>query len=301
MKEEYIREQAFKLGFSAIGFARAEPSRSSEAFNEWLANGYAADMQYLRRHAHLRSDPHHLAPQAKTVVVTGARYRSDESDCPISNYARGQDYHIVLKSKLSQLAAAIGNECGKESIGGVCIDSAPLPEREWAVRAGIGWIGKQGSVVNPDIGCCFFIGELLVNFEIEPSPEVPCQCRDCDLCVKACPTGAIMPGNLIDTRKCLAYLTIEHKGEINPAVAARLGGSVYGCDRCTRVCPWNRRNKTAVMPEFDVPPSAVPSLKELSRMDHPGFKKMFGGTPVERIGFERFQRNVRTALSNQNQ
>lgn len=300
--EDFIREQAHELGFGAVGFARAAPSRSAEVFQKWLEKKHCADMHYLKRHAALRSDPRNLEPLAKSMIVVGARYPSEQINCAISNYARGADYHHVLKLKLAELSETLAKKCGGEktsNIGRICVDSDPLSEREWAVRAGIGWIGKQGSVVNPEMGCCFFLGELLVNIEIEPSREIPPQCGDCDLCLKACPTGAIKPGNLMDARRCISYLTIEQKGKINPEIASCFGCSVFGCDRCTSVCPWNQRGKTPIMPEFDVSPCAALSLENLSALDKIGFQKMFRNTPVERIGFERVARNVKIALANQ--
>ena len=315
--EQYIRERVFGLGFGAVGFARVEPSRSVEVFQQWLDKGYCAEMHYLKRHAALRSDPRNLAPQAtlvpqadpparrtlawqaKSIIVVAAKYPSEASNCPVSNYARGSDYHDVLRAKLEQLSAALDEKTGRSCGGRICVDSAPLPEREWAVRAGIGWIGRQGSVVNPELGCCFFIGELLVNIDLEPSAPMANQCQDCRLCVDACPTAAIMADNLIDARRCISYLTVEHKGEINPEIASCFGGSVFGCDRCTSVCPLNRPYKTPIMPEFDVSLATVLSLEVLGRLDRQGFKKMFAKTSVNRIGFERFQRNVKTVLENQ--
>lgn len=297
--EQYIREYAFKLGFGAIGFARPGPSQSSVIFQQWLAKDYCAEMHYLKRQAALRSDPRNLSPPARSIIVVAARYPPEEHNCPISNYARGSDYHDVLRSKLKQLSAALDKKTGRSCAGRICVDSAPLPEREWAVRAGIGWIGRQGSVVSPELGCCFFLGELLVNIELAPDSELPPQCADCRLCEQACPTGAIMPGKQIDARRCISYLTIEHKGEINPEITACFGSSVFGCDRCTAVCPWNRRSESPVMAEFDVSAAAAPSLATLSKLDQKGFKQYFNSTPVDRIGFERFKRNVNIASVNQ--
>ena len=297
--EDFIRERARALGFGAIGFACVAPSRSAQAFQEWLDKKYCADMHYLQRHAALRSDPRKLAPQARTVIVVGARYPFKQTGSAISNFARGTDYHSVLRSKLTQLAESIAGECGDENIGPICVDSDPLSEREWAVRAGIGWIGRQGSVVSPEMGCCFFLGELLVNIELEPGRELSPQCGDCDLCMKVCPAGAIMSGNVVDARRCVSYLTIEHKGSINPELAFCFSGSIFGCDRCTSVCPWNQRGKAKIMPEFYVSPDASFSLEKLSALDIIGYKKKFRKTPVERIGFERFSRNIKIVLANQ--
>lgn len=296
--EQYIREQTIRLGFGAVGFARVDLSKSFSAFQQWFSKGYGADMHYLQRHATLRSDPRNLAPNAKSMIVVAAPYPSEQAVCAISNFARGADYHFVLKNKLDKLAKDIAGQCGASVLGRICVDSAPIAEREWAVRSGIGWIGRQGSVVNPEMGCCFFLGELFVNIELEPSKEILPQCGDCDLCLKACPTKAILPDNLIDARRCISCLTIEHKGEINPDIASCFGNSIFGCDRCTSVCPWNLRGKIPVMPEFDVLPSTVLPLEKLSALDNIGFKNMFRKTPVERIGFERFSRNVRIALLN---
>lgn len=297
--EQFIRERARELGFGAVGFAEIGPSRSTEAFRKWLINKYCAGMHFLERHAALRSDPRKLAPAARSMVVTGARYPFELSNCAISNFARGTDYHLVLRSKLEQLAGHIAGKCGLENIGPICVDSNPLPEREWAVRAGIGWIGKQGSVVNPEMGCCFFIGTLMLNIELEQSPEVPGRCGDCDLCLKACPAGAILPENQLDARRCVSYMTIEHRGEINPEISASFGNSVFGCDRCTSICPWNRRGKAPFMPEFDIIPAAAFSLENLSLMDKVGFQNMFRNSAVKRVGFERFSRNIKIALDNQ--
>lgn len=304
--EQYIREYALKLGFGAVGFARLGPSRSSAIFQQWLAEGYGAGMHYLKRHDALRSDPRNLAcraesvaPPARTIIVVGARYPAEENNCSISNYARSSDYHDVLRAKLNQLSAALDEKTGRSCGGRICVDSAPLPEREWAARSGIGWIGRQGSVVSPELGCCFFLGELLVDIELEPSAPLANQCRDCRRCVAACPTRAIMADNLIDARRCISYLTVEHKGGIDPALAPLLGNSVFGCDRCTSICPWNRRAKAPIMKEFNVSSSTISSLEELLGLDQEGFRKMFQGTPVERIGLERFLRNVKTVLANQ--
>lgn len=299
MNEEYIREKAHELGFGAIGFARLGLSRSSVVFQEWLAGGYCAEMHYLKRHAAMRSDPRNLSPSARSIIVVAAKYPSEAGNCPISNYARGSDYHDVLRAKLEQLSATLDEKAGRSCGGRICVDSSPLSEREWAVRAGIGWIGKQGSVVNPELGCCFFLGELLVNIELKPSKAVQPQCGNCRLCVDECPTGAILPGNLINARRCIAYLTIEHKGVINPEIVSCFGSSVIGCDRCTSVCPFNRRSRTPVMAEFDAPSANVPALEDLARMKEKDFKKHFAGTPVAYVGWERFQRNLKIVLKNQ--
>lgn len=296
--KDFIREQALSLGFGAIGFARAERCRTQPVYEDWLKKEYCAGMDYLKRHSQLRSDPRLLDECAKSIVVVGAGYPSDECSCPISNHARAADYHRVLKAKLSGLASLIDKEYGRGSSGRICVDSAPLAERELAVRAGIGWIGRQGSVVSPDMGCCFFLGELMLSVELQPDTPIRPQCGECRLCLDACPSGAIMPGSLVDARRCISYLTIEHKGAIDPDMARSMDNSVFGCDRCTSVCPWNRSAKVKIMPEFNLASSAVPSLDDMAKLDEKGFITSFKNTPVYRIGLDRFLRNVKIALAN---
>lgn len=296
--KQFIREQTIKLGFGAVGFAAAGPSKSFAAFQQWLAKGYGAEMHYLARHSVLRADPRNLAPAAKTIIVAAARYPSENNDCLISNYARGADYHDVLRSKLEQLANAINEKRGSSVSARICVDTAPLLEREWAVRAGIGWIGKQGSIVNPEMGTCFFLGELLVDIELEPDAPPANQCGACRLCVEACPTKTIMPDNRIDARRCVSYLTIEHKKDFSAETAALVNCSVFGCDRCTVVCPWNRHSKAPVMEEFYFSTLSMPTLEECRTLDQKGFKKKFGNTPVAHIGLEQFKRNINVVMAN---
>ena len=296
--EQYIRARALDLGFGAIGFARVDSSKSFHAFQEWLSRGYGAEMHYLERHAALRMDPRNLLPSAKTIVVVGARYPSAKSEDNISSHAFCRDYHDVLRDKLALLASTLEKQHGAPIESRICVDTAPLAEREWAVRAGIGWIGKQGSVVSPNLGACFFLGELLVDIELEPSAPIANLCGDCNLCGEACPNKAVLSGSQIDARRCISYLTIEHKKNFSPETSMLINGSVFGCDRCTAVCPLNRRACAPVMKEFDSPEKSMPELAECLALDRCGFKKYFGRTPVERIGLERFRRNVNVVIAN---
>lgn len=296
--EQYIRERALDLGFGAVGFARVDASQSFPVFQQWVAKGYCAEMHYLVHHAALRADPRTLAPDARTIIVVAARYPFEDENCLVSNYARGADYHDVIRAKLQQLAAALEEKHGAAISSRICVDTAPLLEREWAVRAGIGWIGKQGSVVSPDLGTCFFLGELLVNIALEPSVPQTERCGECRLCVAACPAKAILPGNQLDARRCVSYLTIEHKKDLNREMAALMRYSVFGCDKCTVVCPWNRKGRATVMSEFNVPAAKLPSLEECLALDQKRFKKHFGGTPIAYIGLERLKRNVSIVMIN---
>ena len=291
-----IREESARLGFAAVGFAVVGPCQTYERFNTWLSRGYAASMTYLARHAALRSDPRQIMPEARAIIVVAARYPADPTISPFSNYARGRDYHAILRGKLKQLARSLEAQSSVPLHSRICVDSAPVLEREWAVRAGLGWIGKQGSLVNPEWGCTLFLGELLVNLELAPSKPKPGKCGTCRRCVEACPTGAIQPGGLVDARRCIAYLTIEHKGAIPEDLRPRMGSSLFGCDRCTAVCPYNRAGVDAILPEFNPVGIPMPTAEQCLALSEAEFQQRFRGTAVYRSGLARLKRNAAAAL-----
>lgn len=292
--EERIVETGRSLGFVAVGFAAAGISRSNRAFSDWLVAGNHAGMEYLRRQADLRADPRQVSLGCRTVIVAAARYPVNPSPgAGFSFYARGADYHEAIRSRLVALAQAVRRETGARRMK-ICVDAAPLFEREWAVRAGVGWLGRQGQVVHPRYGCCLFLGEVLADTDLAPSPPQKNRCGRCRRCVEACPTGALGEDGRVDCRKCLSYLTIEQKGEIPPDMRPRMGETVFGCDFCTAVCPWNRFGAEAVLPDLN--PRPVPSAEELLRMDEPEFLRRFAGTTVLRTGLERLRRNAAAVL-----
>ncbi|MFH1968949.1 MAG: tRNA epoxyqueuosine(34) reductase QueG [Verrucomicrobiota bacterium] len=291
-----IREEAARLGFSAVGFAMVGPCQTFARFQNWLNRGYAAGMDYLARHAELRLNPMLVAPEAKSVIVVAARYPATAQIQPFSNYARGRDYHNILRGKLKQLARSLEARSRVPLRSRICVDSAPVLEREWAVRAGLGWIGKQGSLVNPEWGCTLFLGELLVNLELAPSKPKPSKCGTCRRCVEACPTGAIQPDGLIDARRCIAYLTIEHKGKIPEDLRPFMGSSLFGCDRCTAVCPYNPAGDIAILPEFSSDDATMPTAEQCLVLSEADFKQRFHGTVVCRSGLARLKRNAAAAL-----
>jgi len=294
--EEDIIGKAQELGFAAAGIAVAAPSETMRVYRKWIAEGYAADMDYLKCHTALRSDPRKLAPGAKSVIATAARYpASGEPGAGFSTYARGQDYHVVLRQKLRQLADYIKGRA-KISTARICVDSAPILEREWAVRAGIGWRGKQGQIVNPKLGCCLLLGELLVGIELRSSARLPNRCGTCRRCLDACPTGAVKEDGLLDPRECISYLTIEHKGSIPADIRPRLGEALFGCDMCTTVCPWNRFGNDLVMPELSERP--MPGAAECINLTEQEFGKRFKDSVVLRTGPLRLSRNAAIALGN---
>ena len=295
-----IREECARLGFCAVGFAAVGPSRTCARFNTWLSRGYAGGMTYLSRHSDLRADLRRILPEARSIIVVAARYPAGPSHAPFSNYARGRDYHVVLRGKLKQLARRLEAQGRVPLRARICVDSVPVLEREWAVRAGLGWIGRQGSLVNPEWGCTLFLGELLVDLELEPSLPLRNKCGTCRRCLEACPTGAIQPGGFVDARRCIAYLTIEHEGAIPEDLRPLMGASLFGCDRCTGACPYNRAGVAAVPPEFNPADAPLPAAEQCLALGEADFQKRFRGTAVYRSGLARLQRNAKVALANRN-
>ena len=304
-----ILAEACRLGFAAAGIAAAGPAQSIGVFDAWLASGRAAGMDYLARHREVRADPHALLPSVRSVVVVAARYpsgpngaggacdtetRENESRGGFSFYARGRDYHRVIRAKLEDLVAFISRAVPIRHR--ICVDSAPILEREWAARAGVGWIGRQGQVVNAECGGCLFLGEVLVDVELPPTPPTANQCGTCRQCVEACPTGALGEGGHVDARRCISYLTVEHRGPIPPELSGQLGESLFGCDRCTAVCPFNRQGEDRVMPELAAQP--MPDAEAILAMTPAEFDLRFNATAVHRLGLERLQRNARLVLAN---
>jgi epoxyqueuosine reductase len=290
-----VVQRALDLGFAAAGVATAGPAETMDRFRSWLASGSAAGMSYLARHDALRADPRTLAPGSRSVIAVAARYPAnpDPSDGGFSSLAWGEDYHNVLRRRLRELAEWMGRQ-DQLGTARVCVDSAPLLEREWALRAGIGWRGRQGQVVCPTAGCCVVLGFILVDIELDPTPSVPDRCGDCRLCVEACPTGALQPDGTVDARRCISYWTIEHRGPLPAGIAPLLGGSLFGCDRCTAVCPWNRRGEDLVLPEFRAT-APRPDVNACAGIAEQEFERIFNGTAVRRIGAEGLLRNAAAA------
>jgi epoxyqueuosine reductase len=302
---ESIKKKALDLGFDLCGIA---PSRNlgerENILREWCAAGMNSDMSYLAKNIEKRVSPGLLFQGTKSVVVTGLNYYTDnlqDGDCVpvISRYALGSDYHNVISKKLDLLLEFIRSQSpGAE--GRVYIDSEALLEKAWAVEAGLGWQGRHSIVINERIGSFFFIGIILLNIELDyDRPIIGSRCGTCRLCIEMCPTRAINENGTIDTRKCIANLTIENRGPIPEDLVPKLGRRVYGCDLCQEVCPWNNRAKSNSTPEFMI----KPDLKRLSRDQWLGltaewFDKLFGDTPVARRKYEPFMRTVRIVTDN---
>ena len=254
---EQIKQKALELGFHRAGIARAEAlANEGSQFLEWLNRGYHGNMSWLEREPEKRADPRLIFPEARSVLCVAMNYYTPsehEGDAwkgKISRYAWGDDYHDVVKEKLRMLldwiVAAVPDASGK-----VCVDTAPVMEKSWAERAGIGWIGKNSNVITHDHGSWVFLGEILLNLDLEPDQPATEHCGSCTACLDACPTSAIVEPFVVDSNRCISYATIELRDEVLPETVSRhLNGWIYGCDICQDVCPWNRFEKPTNEPRF---------------------------------------------------
>jgi epoxyqueuosine reductase len=306
--EEEIRARAFKLGFDVCRFARADVApEQGERLHAWLRDGAHGDMDWMRETAERRAAPRALWPEAASLVVLGLNYGPDGDPlasltkpacATISVYARNRDYHDVIKGRLKQLAGFILGRAGAGDAK-VFVDTAPVMEKPLAQMAGVGWQGKHTNLVSRDFGSWLFLGAIFTTLRLDPDPPEHDHCGSCAKCLDVCPTAAFPAPYRLDARRCISYLTIEHKGPIPLEFRAKIGNRIYGCDDCLAVCPWNkyaragREAKLAARPEFDAPP-----LAELARLDDAAFRALFSGSPVKRVGRDRFLRNVLIAIGN---
>jgi epoxyqueuosine reductase len=300
---ERVKARAQELEFIACGITHPGPTAHADELDRWLKNGYAGTMRYLHRQADRRKDPGLIAPEARSVVVLLDNYftRDEESDLEaprIAKYARGEDYHRVTMERLGKLAEFL-----KENGAGLArgyADAGPVPERELAQRAGLGWIGKNTMLVSPGIGSFFFIGSIFTDLELDLDlPFELDRCGSCTRCIEACPTRALLEPRLLDATRCISYLTIEQKGPIPEELAREFRGYVFGCDICNDVCPWNQRfaSETAV-PEFRATRPVVEADPDFfETMSEEEFTKRYESSPLERAGLEGMRRNYRAAFS----
>lgn len=301
-----IKGLAYELGFDICGIAGYKVlDQNAGILERWCEAGMNDKMGYLSRNIAKRADPAFLLKDAKSLVVTGISYYSDERQIKpgvpvLSRYAYGKDYHNVIIPKLEKLLESIKEISPLES-GRAFSDSAPLFEKPWAKEAGLGWQGKHSILINKEIGSFFFLGVLILNLELEyDKPYEKDGCGDCSLCIKSCPTGAINSDRTIDARKCIANLTIEDRGPLPEAIVPKMGMRIYGCDRCQEVCPWNRHAKPGAQ-EFMISPELEGMTPDdwlsLSRED---FDRIFRDSAVERVGYEKLMQNINilTGLGN---
>jgi epoxyqueuosine reductase len=305
--QDSIRGKALELGFDAVGFAKAELApEARDNLQNFLAQGLHGEMDWMPAKADRRGDPQVLWPEARTVVVLGLNYGPDADpleDEPakdranISVYARHRDYHDVLKKKLKALGRWIADTHKTELK--VFVDTAPVMEKPLAQAAGIGWQGKHTNLVSRALGSWLFLGEVFLAIDLPADELESDHCGECRRCLDACPTQAFPAPYQIDARRCISYLTIEHMGPIPHALRPLIGNRIYGCDVCLAVCPWNKFAQAAAEPELKARADLIdPELGLLAGLDDAAFRRRFAGSPVKRIGRDRFLRNVLIAIGN---
>ncbi len=305
--EQAIKSEALRLGFAFCGITTADPPPHHSQYQQWLSDGCAGSMQYLERQEPKRGDLDQVLPGAESVVVVGLNYTPPAPVAPssssargvIARYARFDDYHAILWGRLEGLLAYI-QQLRPEAVGKVYCDTGPITERDLAMRAGIGFIGKHTGLINRRLGNWFFLGEIiLAGVSLAPdTPETP-HCGTCSRCIPACPTGAITAPYRLDARRCISYLTIELKGSIPAELRPLIGNRIYGCDDCLAACPWNRfatvSDDPAVQPRDDL---TAPDLVELLTLTDEQFRERFARSPIKRAKRRGLLRNVCVALGN---
>ncbi len=313
MAKEAIREKALALGFDAVGFATPELGReTSQRLAAFLAEGYHGDMGWLAARASQRTAPKALWPAVRSVVALACNYGPandplvriealGRAGCgSISVYARGRDYHKTLKSRLKALARWMRQTFACEAK--VFVDTAPVMEKPLAARAGLGWQGKHTNLVSRRFGSWLFLGEVYTDLDIVPDAPGRDRCGSCQRCLDVCPTGAFPAPYRLDARRCISYLTIEHKGHIPRELRRAIGVRIFGCDDCLAVCPWNKfaraTHDSAFLPRAEL---TAPELAGLAALDDRAFRVLFAGTAIKRTGRDRFVRNVLIAIGNTGQ
>ncbi|MCB0197021.1 MAG: tRNA epoxyqueuosine(34) reductase QueG [Anaerolineae bacterium] len=321
-----IKEKAYDLGFDLIGIAPAERAPHAEAYRRWLANGYQANMQWLGRDPQRREDPRHVVEGAQAVVVVGLSYFrlnpppelwNDPARGRIARYAWGLDYHDVLLPRLRALGEFIDREVGQPRRQRAYVDTGPVLERDFAAKAGLGFIGKNTLLISPKLGSYLFLGEILVDADLEfdePAPDGGATCRvslpgegkrlgtcgNCTRCLDICPTHAFPAPYILDSNRCISYLTIELRGSIPLEMRPLIGNWIFGCDACQEICPWVRRYAHPTSADFlrYDPDWVAPKLIDLITLNEEDFRARFKGTPLKRTKRRGLLRNVAVALGN---
>jgi len=301
-----IKNRAIELGFAKCGVVPAERLDTADSrLREWLRREFHGEMRWMEREPEKRSDPRSVFPAARSVIVLAMNYftpyphADDPSRGKVSRYAWGDDYHSVLRGRLRELLDWINAEV-PEANGRVCVDTAPVMEKAWAVRAGLGWIGKHSNLITQDFGSWVFLGEILVDIELEYDHQViEDHCGTCTACLDACPTKAIVEPYIVDSRKCISYATIELRAETLPDdISSNLNGWLYGCDICQDVCPWNRFERPTPEASFEPRENETSlSLEEVGVMDHSEYVERFRGSAIKRTKLSGLKRNAEALYS----
>ena len=303
-----IFDKAKELGFCAWGIARADAApEAGERLREWIAAGHHGEMGWMEARAEQRASPQGLWPEARSVIALAMSYAPPHDPMAlaeakdrgrISVYAQGTDYHKTVKKALKAMGRWLADECGCQLK--VFVDTAPVMEKPLSAAAGIGWQGKHSNLLSREHGSWLFLGVIYTTLDLEPDQPAEPHCGSCVRCIEACPTGAIVAPNLVDARRCISYLTIEHSGPIPHEFREAIGNRIYGCDDCLAVCPWNRFASAAQANQAFAPrPELVaPALADLLALDDAAFRELFSGSPIKRIGVSRMIRNCLIAAGN---
>lgn len=296
-----IKTEAARLGFFACGIAKSEPVMGSHADEllRWVGAGAYAEMGYMARNTEKRLNPALLMPEVKSIICVALNYapaqRIPEEEYQLAYYAYGSDYHDIMKAKLHALAGAMGFSRYR-----AFCDTAPVLERYWAVKAGLGWIGRNHNLIIPKAGSMFYLGELFVDVELKYDTMLEDRCGNCHACIDACPTKAIkQDGSLFDAEQCLSYQTIEHRGPLSNDAATAVGDTIYGCDRCQKACPWNRHSPPCSEPALQ-PKAELLSMTKAAwnSLTEDEYKRLFKGSAVKRAKYEGLMRNIRAVQDN---
>jgi epoxyqueuosine reductase len=302
-----IKTTAQRLGFDLVGISAARAPVHEGSFAEWLRREFAGEMGYMKRTEEMRRRPEQLAPWAVSVISVGMNYLTCSEPAPaaagptghIARYARGDDYHEVMKQRLQDLHQAIEAWADQPVQGRAFVDTGPVLERDFAGIAGLGWIGKNTNLISPKKGSWFFLGELFLSLPLAYDKPIRDRCGHCDLCLKACPTQAFVGPYVLDARRCISYLTIELKGWIPRHLRPLIGNQIFGCDICQEVCPYNVKaastTESAFAPRQGL---ATPALIPLLALSEEEFRERFRGSPIRRAKRRGFLRNVAVALGN---
>lgn len=304
-RSESIKRLAAQAGFARCGIAAAVPLTRGGFYREWLARGYAGTMGYLHRRQASRVDLRRWIPSAQSVIVVAMNYRQptprvkdDQPRGRVAMYAWGADYHVVLREKLTSLVDELRAAIDEPFETRICVDTSAIIEREWAAAAGVGWIGKNTMVLHESLGSYFFLGEIITDLTLTPDAPAADHCGTCARCLEACPTQAFVEPYVMDARRCISYLTIEHRAEIDPNLAEKMDGWVYGCDVCQQVCPHNNRAPLTDEPRFvGTADDAFPPLDRIAAMDEDTYLTYVHGKASDRARLDMWKRNAAIAAS----
>ncbi len=299
-----IRTKALEIGFSKVGIARAEYlTEEGKHLTEWLHRGYQATMSWMQANAEKRVDIRKVLPNVQSVVCVALNYYTDvqHANAPgigkISRYAWGDDYHMVITERLELLLDEI-HSFDSAINGKVYVDTGPVMDKVWAARAGLGWQGKHTNLITKDFGSWVFLGEILLDIELEYDEPIADACGTCTACINACPTDAITEPYVVDSNKCISYLTIEHRGPLPEDLSKKFDNWIYGCDICQDVCPWNRFQNPTTGSVFEPRPwNRDPQLTEVQNLTKEEFTNRYRKSPIKRTKHEGLVRNARAALT----